>query len=276
MRGVPAATAPMFVDSHCHLSFPELRAALPEIRSAMARENVDRALCICTTLEEFDTVHALATAHDNFWCSVGVHPDNEGVREPSVEDLLALAARPRVVAIGETGLDYYRLNGRSLADMAWQRERFRVHIRAARASGLPLIIHTRSAAADTLAILTEEGGSALRGVFHCFTETREVAREALALGFMISFSGILTFKNATELKEVAREVPLERCLIETDSPYLAPVPYRGKTNNPSYVPLVAAELARLKGLPVEAVAQATSGNFERLFGLVPAVSVAKY
>ncbi|HKX95407.1 MAG TPA: TatD family hydrolase [Methylibium sp.] len=257
----------MFVDSHCHLSFPELRASLPDILGAMARERVDRALCICTTLEEFDTVHALALENEGFWCSAGVHPDNEGVREPSVDELLALAARPKVVAIGETGLDYYRLNGRSVDDMAWQRERFRVHIRAALARDLPLIIHTRSASEDTLAILREEGGGRARGVFHCFTETREVARAALDLGFLISFSGILTFKNAVELKEVAREVPLDHCLIETDSPYLAPVPHRGKTNNPSYVPLVAAELARLKGLSLETVAEATSRNFERLFSL---------
>ncbi len=260
----------MFVDSHCHLSFPELRADLPAIRAAMARERVDRALCICTTLEEFDTVHALALAHDNFWCSAGVHPDNEDVREPSVDDLLALAAKPRVVAIGETGLDYYRLGERTLADMEWQRERFRVHIRAARRSRLPLVIHTRAASADTLAILREEGDGGAdapaTGVFHCFTETREVARSALKLGFMISFSGILTFKNAAELREVAKEVPLERCLIETDSPYLAPMPHRGKTNNPSYVPLVAAQLAALKSCSIEEVAEATSRNFERLFG----------
>lgn len=260
----------MFVDSHCHLSFPELAAQLPAIRDAMARERVDRALCICTTLEEFDSVHALALAYDNFWCSAGVHPDNEGVREPSVDDLLALAAKPRVVAIGETGLDYYRLGERTVADMAWQRERFRVHVRAARQAALPLIIHTRSASDDTLAILREEGtqgpGATATGVFHCFTETREVARAALELGFMISFSGILTFKNAVELREVAREVPLDCCLIETDSPYLAPMPHRGKTNNPSYVPLVAAQLATLKGCSVEAVAEATSRNFERLFG----------
>lgn len=259
----------MFVDSHCHLSFPELQAELPAIRAAMDRAHVDRALCICTTLEEFDTVHRLATGFDNFWCSVGVHPDNEGVQEPSVDDLLVRAARPRVVAIGETGLDYYRLGERSVADMHWQRERFRVHIRAARATGLSLIIHTRSASEDTLAILREEGGQgaddAATGVFHCFTETREVARQALDLGFLISFSGILTFKNAAELREVAREVPLERCLIETDSPYLAPAPHRGKTNNPSYVPLVAAQLAALKGLSVEEVAAATTHNFERLF-----------
>lgn len=265
----------MYVDSHCHLSFPELRERMSEIRAAMAAAQVDRALCICTTLEEFDDVHALATAYDNFWCSAGVHPDNEDVREPGVDDLLALAAKPRVVAIGETGLDYYRLNGRSVADMAWQRERFRVHIRAARASGLPLVVHTRSASADTLAILREESAGCGRGadgpggVFHCFTETAEVARAALDLGFHISFSGILTFKTAQALRDVATFVPLDRCLIETDSPYLAPVPYRGKTNSPAYVPFVAQQIAALKGLPVETIAQATSANFERLFRLPP-------
>ena len=257
----------MYVDSHCHLSFPELRERLPEIRAAMAAAQVDRALCICTTLEEFDDVHALATGFDNFWCSAGVHPDNEGVREPSVADLLELAARPRVVAIGETGLDYYRLNGRSVADMAWQRERFRTHIRAARATALPLVVHTRSASDDTVAILREEGAQA--GVFHCFTETEAVARAALDLGFCISFSGILTFKTAQALRDVASFVPLDRCLIETDSPYLAPVPYRGKTNSPAYVPLVAQQIAALKGIPVEEVARATSANFERLFKLPP-------
>ena len=257
----------MYVDSHCHLSFPELRERLPEIRAAMAAAQVDRALCICTTLEEFDDVHALATGFDNFWCSAGVHPDNEGVREPSVADLVELAARPRVVAIGETGLDYYRLNGRSVADMAWQRERFRTHIRAARATALPLVVHTRSASDDTVAILREEGAQA--GVFHCFTETEAVARAALDLGFCISFSGILTFKTAQALRDVASFVPLDRCLIETDSPYLAPVPYRGKTNSPAYVPLVAQQIAALKGIPVEEVARATSANFERLFKLPP-------
>ncbi len=261
----------MYVDSHCHLSFPELRERLPEIRRAMADAAVDRALCICTRLEEFDDVHALATGHDNFWCSVGVHPDSEAVAEPTLQTLVDLAARPRVVAIGETGLDYYRLEGRSIADMAWQRERFRVHIRAARATGLPLVIHTRSASEDTLAILHEEGADAAGGVFHCFTETESVARAALDLGFHISFSGILTFKSARELREIARWVPLDRCLIETDSPYLAPVPYRGKVNNPSYVPFVARQLAELKGVPVEEIAEATTRNFERLF---PTTTVA--
>jgi len=259
----------MFVDSHCHLSFPELQARLPEIRNAMAAALVDRALCICTTLEEFDTVHGLALAHDNFWATVGVHPDNEGVQEPTLADLLQRAALPRVVGIGETGLDYYRLNGRSVADMAWQRERFRVHIRAALATNLPLVVHTRQASADTLAILAEEGQGRVRGVFHCFTETQAVADAALAMGFYISFSGILSFRNALELQDVARRVPLERCLIETDSPYLAPMPHRGKTNSPAYVPYVAAKLAELKGLDVATVAQATTRNFESLFGLQP-------
>ena len=260
----------MFTDSHCHLSFPELKAQLPQIRQAMADAKVERALCICTTLEEFEEVHALATTYDNFWSSVGVHPDNEGVTEPSVEDLVRLSALPKVVGIGETGLDYFRLGERSLADMEWQRERFRVHIRAARQVGKPLIIHTRSASDDTIAILKEEGegtGGANRagGVFHCFTESQTVARAALDLGFYISFSGILTFKTAVDIREVAAFVPLDRILIETDSPYLAPVPYRGKTNNPSYVPYVAKLVAELKGQSLETIAEATSRNFENLF-----------
>ena len=243
---------------------------MPQIREAMRQAQVDRALCICTTLEEFEDVHALATTYDNFWSSVGVHPDNEGVTEPSVEDLVQRAALPKVVGIGETGLDYFRLGERTLADMAWQRERFRVHIRAARQIGLPLIIHTRSASEDTLAILKEEGEGAdcagrAGGVFHCFTESQAVARAALDLGFYISFSGILTFKTAADLREVAQFVPLDRILIETDSPYLAPVPYRGKTNNPSYVPYVAKLIAELKGESLQAIADATSGNFEQLF-----------
>jgi TatD DNase family protein len=259
----------MFTDSHCHLSYPELQAQLPQIREAMRAAQVDRALCICTTLEEFAQVHALATTYDNFWATAGVHPDNEGVQEPVLDDLLRLGALPRVVGIGETGLDYYRLNGRSVADMAWQRERFRTHIRAARQLQKPLVIHTRSASADTLAILKEEGedGSTggAGGVFHCFTETAAVARAALDLGFYISFSGILTFKNAQDLRDVAAFVPLERMLIETDSPYLAPVPYRGKTNNPSYVPHVAAQIAQVRGLGVQLIAEHTSRNFEHLF-----------
>ena len=258
----------MYVDSHCHLSFPELSAKLADIRADMAAAGVDRALCICTTLEEFDDVHRLATSYDNFWASVGVHPDNEGVREPSVDDLVALAGRPRVVAIGETGLDYFRLNGRAVGDMEWQRERFRVHIRAARITGKPLVIHTRSASQDTLAILRDEGQGMVRGVFHCFTETMDVAKAALELGFYISFSGILTFKTAEDLRQVARHVPLDRCLIETDSPYLAPVPFRGKINTPAYVPYVAKQIADLKSIEPQEVARTTSSNFEKLFGLL--------
>ena len=260
----------MFTDSHCHLSFPALKAQLPQIRQAMQQAQVDRALCICTTLEEFEEVHALATTYDNFWSTVGVHPDNEGVTEPSVDDLVQRSALPKVVGIGETGLDYFRLGERTQADMAWQRERFRVHIRAARQVGKPLIIHTRQASDDTLAILREEGESAdsagrAGGVFHCFTESQTVARAALDLGFYISFSGILTFKTAADLREVAQFVPLDRMLIETDSPYLAPVPYRGKTNNPSYVPFVAQLIAELKGDSLQTVAKVTSRNFEQLF-----------
>ena len=263
----------MFTDSHCHLSFPELREQLPDILNAMALAQVERALCICTTLEEFEGVHALAMAHDNFWSTVGVHPDNEGIAEPSVQDLLDRAALPRVVAIGETGLDYYgmedRKGGRSIADLEWQRDRFRNHIRAARVCEKPLVIHTRSASDDTLAILREEGedgpGNRAGGVFHCFTESMQVARAALDLGYYISFSGIVTFKSAQELRDVVAFVPLDRTLIETDSPYLAPVPYRGKTNNPSYVPYVARQVAETKGLTLEEVADATSRNFDILF-----------
>jgi TatD DNase family protein len=218
-------------------------------------------------------VQALAAAFDNFWASVGVHPDNEDIAEPSVDDLVTRSALPKVVAIGETGLDYYQMEerkgGRSISDMEWQRDRFRVHIRAAQQVRKPLIIHTRDASVDTLAILKEEGedgsAGAAGGVFHCFTETAEVARAALDLGFYISFSGILTFKKAADLREVAAFVPLDRMLIETDSPYLAPVPYRGKTNNPSYVPFVAKQIAELRKLPVEAIGEATSRNFETLF-----------
>ena len=263
----------MYTDSHCHLNFPELMSQLDSIQQAMQAAQVTRALCICTTMENFDEVHGLAMAHDNMWATVGVHPDNEGVREPSVQDLLDGAARPKVVAIGETGLDYYQMDerkgGRSVADMAWQRERFRTHIRAARQSQLPLVIHTRQASDDTVAILKEEGESGgagcAGGVFHCFTESQQVARAALDLGFYISFSGILTFKTASDLREVAKFVPDDRLLIETDSPYLAPVPFRGKTNNASYVPYVAKLLSELRGTSPEKIGELTTQNFLTLF-----------
>ena len=259
----------MYIDSHCHLNFPELSDNLPAIREAMAASRVDRALVISTRLESFPAVHALATGHANFWCTVGVHPDEEDTQEPTLDDLLTRAALPKVLGIGETGLDYYRLGERTVTDMAWQRDRFRVHIQAAQQTQLPLVIHTRSASEDTLAILKEQGedGSpkSAGGVFHCFTETAEVARAALDLGFYISFSGILTFKSAQDLRHVARFVPMDRMLIETDSPYLAPTPYRGKVNNPSYVPWVAKQIAEIKQLAVEEVALATTNNTEQLF-----------
>jgi TatD DNase family protein len=264
----------MFTDSHCHLNFPGLIERIPAILADMALAQVNRAICISTTLEEFPEVHRLACEHPNLWATVGVHPDNEGVLEPSLDDLLTRARLPRIVGMGETGLDYFRLGDRTVADMAWQRDRYRVHIDAARQTDLPLVIHTRSASDDTLGILRESGGMdhggggslpVARGVFHCFTESLEVARAALDMGFYISLSGILTFKNAADLREVAAFVPLDRLLIETDSPYLAPAPHRGKTNSPAYVPLVAAQIAQTKGLPVEAVARATSANVDALF-----------
>jgi TatD DNase family protein len=259
----------MYTDSHCHLNFPELQANLVDIRQAMQEAQVTRALLISTQMETFPDVNAMALAHDNFWCTAGVHPDEDDVQEPTLDDLLAMGRHPKVVGIGETGLDYYRLGERTVADMEWQRERFRRHIRCAQSLRLPLVIHTRSASADTLAILKEEGedggAQSVGGVFHCFTETAEVARAALDLGFYISFSGILTFKNAQDLRDIAAWLPLERMLIETDSPYLAPAPHRGKTNNPSLVPWVAKQIATLRGISPEDVASQTSANFDRLF-----------
>lgn len=262
----------MFTDSHCHLNFPELLENIHAIRDDMAQAQVTRALVISTTLERFPEVHSLASQFDNFWATAGVHPDNEGVQEPTLEDLLSLARLPKVVGIGETGLDYYRLGDRTVADMEWQRNRFRIHIQAAQQTQLPLVIHTRSSSADTVAILKEQGedgtaGSA-GGVFHCFTETADVARAGLDLGLYISFSGILTFKNAKDLRDVAAFVPMDRILIETDSPYLAPVPHRGKTNQPAYVPFVAKQIAEIKGLSIEEVAHTTSHNFDQLFSAV--------
>jgi TatD DNase family protein len=263
----------MFTDSHCHLNFPELQERLPQILQDMKDAQVTRALCISTTLEDFPQVHQLALDYPHMWATVGVHPDNEGVQEPSFDDLVSRSQLPRVVGIGETGLDYYQMDerkgGRTIADMEWQRERFRTHIRAARQEKLPLIIHTREASDDTLAILREEGESgdaaSAGGVFHCFTETREVARAALDLGYYISLSGIVTFKSAVELKEVAKFVPADRLLIETDSPYLAPVPFRGKTNTPALVPNVASMIAELRGCSVPEIGAQTTANFLALF-----------
>jgi len=255
----------VFVDSHCHLDFPELSAELPQVLDAMREHAVTHALCISVEMPAWSNVVAIAHAHDNIYATVGLHPDYTESEEPTVDELVAKAATPKVMAIGETGLDYYRLEG----DLTWQRDRFRRHIRAARETGKPLVIHTRSAAADTLAIMREERADEVGGVMHCFTETWDVAQGALDLGFHISFSGIVTFKNAVELKDVARRVPLERMLIETDSPYLAPVPYRGKRNQPAFVRYVGEEIARLRSASAEAIGKATSENFFRLFNIPP-------
>lgn len=258
----------MYVDSHCHINFPELAARLPEILGKMEENRVSHALCVSVNLPEFPQVLDLAERHQNIYASVGVHPDYEDTPEPSVVQLVELAQHPKIVAIGETGLDYYRLQG----DLEWQRERFRVHIRASRETRKPLIIHTRAASEDTLRVLREEGAGVnaggVAGVMHCFTETLEVAQAAVEMGFYISFSGIVTFKSAKELQAVAQALPLERILIETDSPYLAPVPHRGKINEPGFVMHVAEFLSQLKGLPLETVAQATTDNFFKLFNIL--------
>ena len=262
----------MYIDSHCHLCFPELAGDIDGVLARMAAAGVSGALNICVTLEEFPRVLALAERHPNIWCSVGVHPDYPAgsaehgapIEEPSVERLVQLADHPKVVAIGETGLDYYRLQ----EPLDWQRERFRTHIRAARLARKPLIVHTRSAADDTLRLMREEGAGEVGGVMHCFTETWEVARDALDLGFCISFSGIVTFKSARDLQEVARRVPLDRLLIETDAPYLAPVPHRGRTNEPAYVRHVAAKIAALRQLPEQEIATKSTDNFYCIFNIL--------
>ena len=251
----------MLVDSHCHINFPDLASNMDAVLQSMATNNVTHALCVSVNLREFPQVLAVAEAHDNIYASVGVHPDYEDEDPVSIEQLVHLAAHPRVIAIGETGLDYFRLTG----DLEWQRERFRTHIRAAILADKPLIIHSREAAQDTIRIMQEEGARQIGGVMHCFTESLEVAEQAIALGFYISFSGIVTFKNATNLKQVAQHIPLECMLVETDSPYLAPVPFRGKTNQPAYVKYVAEEIARLRGITLDEVAQATTHNFFQLF-----------
>jgi len=251
----------MFIDSHCHLNFPDLAKDIEVILANMRANEVSHALCISVDLATFPQVLELAERHDNLYASVGVHPDYELETEPAPTELVQLAQHPKVVAIGETGLDYYRLTG----NLDWQRDRFRTHIRAARECAKPLIIHTRSAAADTLRIMSEEDAGKVGGVMHCFTENLEVAQAAIGLGFHISFSGILTFKNATLIKEVARSIPLDKILIETDSPYLAPTPFRGKTNQPAYVKHVAEEIARLRNITLDEVGEATSRNFRRLF-----------
>ncbi len=250
-----------FVDSHCHINFPELYQNIDSILSKMSSNKVTHALCVSVTLDKLPDIFKIANTYAHIFASVGVHPDYEDIEEPSVEELCRLTKENKVVAIGETGLDYFRVQG----DLTWQRDRFRTHIKAAIQSNLPLIIHTRNAAEDTLKIMREEGANQVGGVMHCFTESLDVALEAIKLNFYISFSGIVTFKNATDLKEVVKAIPLDRMLIETDSPYLAPVPYRGKINDPSNVIHVAEEIAKLKNISVEEVGQVTTQNFFKLF-----------
>lgn len=251
----------MLVDSHCHLDFDDFRDRLPEVLAEMAEAGVSHALCISVTLTEFPRVRALAEAHGNLFATAGVHPDYPDHEPVAVGDLVRRADHPRILAIGETGLDYYRLKG----DLEWQRERFRTHIRAARECGKPLVVHTRAAAADTVRIMREERASEVGGVMHCFTETLDVARAAVDLGFLISFSGIVTFRNAADLRETAKALPLDRILVETDAPYLAPVPHRGKLNQPAYVRFVAAEIARIRDTDLDAISAATTANFAALF-----------
>lgn len=251
----------MFVDSHCHLNFPDLAQQLDLYLAKMEENEVTHALCVSVDMESLPQVFALAEEHENLFASVGIHPSHEEGEEPTVGRLVELAQWQKVVAIGETGLDYYWHKDQP----EWQRERFRVHIRAARQTGLPLIIHTRESAADTLRILAEEGANEVDGVMHCFTESWEVAEQALALGFYISFSGVVTFKSAIALQEVALKVPLDRLLIETDAPYLAPVPFRGKLNHPALVRHVAEHIANLRDMPLHELARASTDNFFRLF-----------
>lgn len=255
----------MFVDSHCHLDFPEYADQLPDILVRMTEAKVQNAMCISVDMPDFPKVLALAEAHDQLFATVGTHPDYEDTPEPSEDQLVELAKYPKVLAIGETGLDYYRMGDKTYAEMEWQRDRFRTHIRAAIRANKPLIIHTRSASEDTIKIMKEEGASQVGGVMHCFTESWDVAQASMDLGFYISFSGIVTFKSAKDLQATCLQVPLERMLIETDSPFLAPIPHRGKTNEPSWVAHVGQFIADLKGVPVEIVAKHTTENFKTLF-----------
>lgn len=254
----------MLIDSHCHLDRLDLAPYNGDLNLALQaanKQDVQHFLCVCIDLERFPDLTAIAEKYPQVWTTLGLHPTETIAQEPTVEELIKLASHPKVVGIGETGLDYYRCEG----DTKWQRERFRNHICAAKALEKPLIIHTRMAAADTIAILKEEKADTIGGVLHCFTENWEMAQAALEIGFYISFSGIITFPNAKDLREVAQKVPLESMLIETDSPYLAPVPFRGKSNEPAYVRYVAEALATLKNVDFATIASHTTQNFHRLF-----------
>ena len=251
----------MYIDSHCHINFPELSQKIDQVLANMKDNNISHALCVSVTLDKIDEILGLTQKYSNIYASVGVHPDYEDIQEPDINTLFKHSKNKKVVAIGETGLDYFRLKG----DLSWQRDRFRTHIRAAIMSKLPLIIHTRNAQDDTISIMKEEGANATTGVMHCFTESYEMAKKAIDLGFYISFSGIVTFKNAETLRETVKKIPIENILIETDSPYLAPVPNRGKLNEPANVIYVAEKIAELKGIAVEKVAEITTNNFFTLF-----------
>jgi len=251
----------MYIDSHCHINFPELNQKIDQVLENMKDNDISHALCVSVTLDKINEILSLTKKYSNVYASVGVHPDYEDIQEPDIETLFNYSKNEKVVAIGETGLDYFRLKG----DLSWQRERFRTHIRAAIKSNLPLIIHTRNAQEDTISIMKEESAKSTTGVMHCFTESYEMAKKAIDLGFYISFSGIITFKNAESLRETVKKIPIENILIETDSPYLAPVPNRGKLNEPANVIYVAEKIAELKGIPIEEVAEITTNNFFTLF-----------
>lgn len=256
--------ATSFVDSHCHLDRLNLDAHdgdFAAMMAATAQARISHMLCIGVDLETFPQVQALAEQYDNVFASVGVHPLYKESREPVVEELIERGAHPKVVAIGETGLDYFYAK----EEREWQQRYFIAHIQAARETGLPLVVHTRGAKEDTLALLREHGRGEVRGVLHCFTEDLDMARQAIELGFYISISGIVTFRNAQALRETVRQLPLERLLIETDSPWLAPVPFRGKPNEPRYVAQVAECVAELQGVSVAELAKATADNFFSLF-----------
>jgi TatD DNase family protein len=257
----------MFIDSHCHLNYPEFSERMPAVLESMAQANVTHALCIGVDIPNFHQIKSLINTYDHLYGSVGVHPDFENTPEPTEEYLIEEAKHPKIIAIGETGLDYFQIEKKVSSNLEWQRERFRVHIRSAIATGKPLIIHVREAADDTLRILHEEGAEKAGGVIHCFTESLDFAKQAMDMGFYISFSGIVTFKNAKALQETCRQLPLDRILIETDSPFLAPNPYRGKVNEPAWVAHVGAFVADLRSISVEALGEATSNNFYRCFKL---------
>ena len=254
---------PYLVDSHCHIPLIEMEGGAGAVISAALEAGVGHMLCVSVDIETFPEIKRLADSYSCISASAGVHPNSDREIELTEDILVELAGDPSVAAIGETGLDYYRSQG----DLEWQRQRFRTHIRAARQVCKPLIIHSRAARGDVIKLLAEEGADAVGGVMHCFVDDLETAKQAIDPNFYISFSGIVTFRNAKDLQEVARQLPLDRILVETDAPYLAPVPYRGKQNQPAFVRHVAEKIAELKEIEMHEVVSATTRNFERLFRL---------